>query len=173
MEKKQESISITGVSKVVEMTNIDINLLSEFIAKAKRSTFAEGSNKVESSRNNSIDFLFQEGDLTYRDSYFGSIYDIGQEIVWKKNTPVWGMNYMGGMNKDYKYLTSETFEFLKKCLKMVKPSLPFRGPEYFKEKNFEYVNKVDGDITRFSGYEKIFYNGIEIYQRVYHGGLIL
>ena len=154
------------------MTEIDVNALSEFLVKAKKSTFAKGGNKAEPSRKGSKDFLFQEGDLTYRDSYFGEIYDIGQEIVWQDNKPIWGMNYMGGMKEGYQHLAEQTFKFLKKCLRMVEPSMPFRGPKYYKEGDFEYFNKVEGDVTRFSGLEPILFKGKEIYRRIYHGGII-
>jgi len=55
------------------------------------------------------------------------------------------MNYMGGMKEGYQHLAEQTFKFLKKCLRMVEPSMPFRGPKYYKE---------------------------EIYRRIYHGGII-
>jgi len=172
MEKKQEFIFIMEDSKVIKMSNIDITILSEFLAKAKRSTFAEGDNQIESSRKGSIDFLFQEGDLTYRDSYFGGTYDIGQEIVWQNDKPIWGMNYMGGMKEGYQHLAKQTFKFLRRCLKLVDSSMPFRGPKNYQEGDFEYFNKIEGDITRFSGLEKISFKGEEIYRRIYHGGLI-
>ena len=55
---------------------------------------------------------------------------------------------------------------------MVISSMPFRGLKYYKERDFEYFNKVEGNITRFSGLERILFKGKEIYRRIYHGGLI-
>lgn len=154
------------------MLNIDPNVFSEFLARAKRSTFACGGYRTKPSGKGSIDFLFQENDLIYRDSYYGEIYDIGQEIVWYKDKPVWGMNYMGGMKEGYHYLAKQAFDFLKKCLKLVDPSMPFRGPKTYHEGDFKYSNEVEGDIAKFSGVEKIFFREEEIYIKIYHGGFI-
>ncbi|PIV12869.1 MAG: XRE family transcriptional regulator [Candidatus Nealsonbacteria bacterium CG03_land_8_20_14_0_80_36_12] len=151
----------------------DLEILSEFIAKAKRSTFAKSGEKAESSRVGSRDYLCQEGNLTYRDSYFGRVYDIGQEIVWEGDVPIWAMNYMGGMKEEYRHLSKDTFRFLRECLAQVDSSKPFRGPPSYKRDNFEYTNRADGDVTRFSGTERIFFEGEDIYERIYHGGLIL
>lgn len=152
---------------------IDLEALSKFIAVAKRTTFAEGGNTVASSRLGSEDYFYQEGNFTYRDSFFGSLYDIGQEIVWENSKPVWGMNYMGGMRREYEHLSRKSFEFLKECLKRVEERSPYRGPEEHKDGDLRYLNEVRGDISRFFGEEKIFFKGEEIYTRVYHGGLIL
>jgi len=156
-----------------KMSKININFLSKFLVKAKKATFAGGgSTKIESSRPKSIDYFFKEGALSYRDSYFGSNYDIVEEIVWNKDEPIWGMNYMGGMKKDSFHLSNKTFIFLKKCLSRLDESMPFRGPKYHKEGDFEYKNKFRGNVIRFSGSEKIFFKGEEIYEGIYHGGLI-
>ena len=160
------------VLKVIKMPDINIKIVAEFLVNAKKSTFAGGGYRAKSSRDGSVDFLFQQGDLTYRDSYFGGIYDIGQEIVWHKDKPIWGMNYMGGMKEEYIFFKKQTFEFLKKCLKLVDPSMPFRGPKYYQDGEFEYFNEIDGDITKFSGKERISLKGKKIYEKVYLGGFI-
>ncbi len=152
---------------------INTKELSEFIARAKRNTFATGGEKVASSKTASKDYLYKEGEFIYRDSYFGSRYDIGQEIVWRNDEPIWGMNYMGGMREGYEDLSKATFRFLKECLTLVDASMPFRGPELHQKGEFKYRNEVVGDVERFQGTERIFFRSDEIYERTYHGGLIL
>jgi len=151
---------------------LNLEKLSEFLVKAKRNTFAVKKNKTLSSRLNSEDYEFREGDFVYRDSFFGKKYDLGQEIVWFRKNPIWGMNYMGGMKNEFANLSKATFQFLRKCLERVDLSMPFRGPKEFKEEDFYYENNVIGEIVRFFGEEKIFFKGIEVYSRTYHGGLI-
>ena len=66
-----------------------------FLIKAKRNCYAAGMIPVSSTRKNSKDLHYSEGDLRYLDSYFGAERFLGQEVVWKKNREVWGMNYYG------------------------------------------------------------------------------
>ena len=42
-----------------------------------------------------------------------------------------------------------------------------------KEGDYEYINKVEGDITNFNGKEKIFYRDGEVFVQDYIGGLII
>ena len=55
-------------------------------------------------------------------------------------------------------------------MRQVVETRPFRGPEKFKEGDFEYVDKSQGDINMFRGVEKIFHKGQEVYRLYYHGG---
>ena len=103
---------------------MDLNKLSKFIVKAKINTYAsngEGGEKVLSDK--SKEFIFEEKDLKYRDRYFGSKSFIGEEIVFKKEKPIWGMNYYGGIISNN---TSEknAYNFLKEALKRVKENKP-------------------------------------------------
>ncbi|MBI4450480.1 hypothetical protein HY642_00770 [Candidatus Woesearchaeota archaeon] len=67
----------------------------------------------------------------------------------------------------------QTFAFLKKALQRVEASRPFRGPRYFVDGDFEYVDESEGDITRFKGIERIFFKGKEVFSQDYIGGLIV
>lgn len=86
------------------------------------------------------------------------------------------MSYSGGMKSEYYKNTSfaeKTFVFLKKVLSRVTEDMPFRGPKNFKEGDYEYVNKVEGDISNFKGHEVIFFKGKEVFSQDYIGGLIV
>ncbi len=51
--------------------------------------------------------------------------------------------------------------------------LVFRGPDYLKEEDYEYINKPEGDITNFRGRERILYKSEEVFTQDYIGGLVI
>lgn len=151
---------------------MDLNKLSKFLVKAKINTYAsngEGGEKVLLDK--SKEFTFKEKDLKYRDRYFGSKSFIGEEIVFKKEKPIWGMNYYGGIVSN-NTSEKEVYNFLKQALRKVKENKPFRGPNSFKENSFKYINKSKGSIESFFGEEKIYCRNKLVYKLNYHGGII-
>lgn len=156
--------------------DLNLELLAKFLVKAKVNTYAGDSKEIIPQRPAFRELGFVEGDWEYRDSYSGFYSAPGQEIVCHKGFPVWNMAYNGGMLKEYHgdfNFSKKTFEFLKKAIKLVGTKRPFRGPEYFKEGNFEYFDKSEGDITNFRGTERILYNGKKVFEQDYIGGLIV
>lgn len=141
--------------------------LLQFIIKAKRNTYADKNNQIESSRNGSVDFEYTENDYKYRDSYVGSKHFSGQEIVWNKDIPIWSMNYIGKV-------IDEPFsgDFLKNALKNNTNQMPYRGPEKYEEGDYVYLCNVDGGYDYFEGRELIFYKNKQIYELKFHGGII-
>jgi len=70
--------------------------LSKFLNESNKSTYANaGAPKTKSLRLGSEDYNYKKGDLTYHDTYFGARDFIGEEIVYKKEKPIWGANYFG------------------------------------------------------------------------------
>ncbi len=146
--------------------------LKEFIVNAKRAAFAGGGKKVLRS-DGSKTFTYAEGNLNYTDRYFGSMRDIGEELVWYKNMPIWGMNYFGGAFTNFRNMKSPTFKFLKNCLMLVEVNMPYRGPPALTEREFKYKNKVFGNFSMFRGTESIYYKNKKIYSKMYFGGDII
>lgn len=146
-----------------------ITELAEFLFKAKRSTFA-GKGKRTVTRMGYKKYSYRERNWKYIDIYYGSLKDIGQEIVWYKQKPFWGMNYFGGttINKELEGI----FDFLKECLYNLHLEFPIRGPSIWIHHPFLYVNLHRGDITNFKGTEYIFKKTQLIYTKLYHGGII-
>jgi hypothetical protein len=144
--------------------------LAEFLVNAKRNTYAAQKGRIESSRKHSIDFAYKEGDYYYTDSYFGSTYFSGEEIVYHNDLPVWSMNYYGKVL--IVKLPNGFGGFLKEALKKVGKEKPFRGPEKFINGGFRYECLADGGISFFSGTEYIYYNNKKIYKLKFHGGEI-
>lgn len=141
-----------------------------FIAAAKRNAYASaGEGGERALADGGKEFMFKRGDYTYRDIYYGSNPFIGEEIVWFKNKAVWGMNYCGRVVSKA-VLVKEVYSFLKSALKKVTADNPFRGPEKYKCGNFSYVNKFEGTINGFHGFERILHKEKIVYGLEYQGG---
>ena len=138
-----------------------------FLLRAKKSTYAAHGAEVPSSRPDSHDLTYAEGDLQYIDTYIGSLRFAGEEAVWERGVPIWSMNYCGRV-------TGQGFsgDFLKRALLLVPENAPFRGPAFYSEREMTYSCRVEGDVDWFQGYEEIRLSNQQIYECVYHGGRI-
>ncbi|MDD4662161.1 MAG: DUF5680 domain-containing protein [Candidatus Pacebacteria bacterium] len=147
---------------------MEIEKLEQFLKEAKRETYAnKNAEKVSSTRLNSEDYEFKKGDFLYHDTYFGKYDFIGEEIVYFKDNPSWGMNYCGYVLSE-EIDKEELYDFLKETL--MKGYL--RGQEVFEKNDWRYENTLEGDLKRFTGIETIFFNKVLVYKANYHGGLI-
>jgi hypothetical protein len=155
---------------------INLKNLAEFLVKAKCRTYAGDGKEIAPQRPGFNELEFKDGDWEYRDSYSGLYFAPGQEVVRFKGVPVWTMAYSGGMKPEYhgnRDFAEQVFSFLKQALLRVKESRPFRGPESFKDGEFEYVDASEGDITDFRGTEIILFRGKEVFRQNYIGGAIV
>jgi hypothetical protein len=153
--------------------NVDINEVQfvKFLIKAKQNTYAGSGVLSQASRTASKDLTFREGDWHYLDTYLGDFHFIGEEAVWYKQIPVWGMNYYGRMLVEK--IPPGFGEFLKSALLQVPPEMPFRGPEELIGSDFTYTCYVEGNLEGFRGREFIALKGKRIYQLYFHGGELL
>ena len=94
---------------------IDLKALCEFLIEAKKNSYAGEGARSPSKCILSKNYLYTKGDFRYEDQYFGEYLDVGEEIVWFKEIPVWGMGYRGGMFEEYRHLSEETFKVLRKA----------------------------------------------------------
>lgn len=138
-----------------------------FIVKAKKETYASKKGKVDSLRTGSHDYIFRDGEYTYCDSFFGSSFFSGQEIVYKKDQAIWSMNYYGQVLDDH-----FSGDFLKEALLQVNNEYPYRGIELYNKGEYTYTLAVEGNINSFSGHEKIYYRSDKIYECLFHGGML-
>ena len=113
------------------------------------------------------DLIYKDGDYMYYDTYFGAGKFAGEEALWIKGNPYWAMNYIGRV-------TGENFsgDFLKDALLRVPQDKPFRGPETYTDGDYSYHCEIEGDFNWFQGKEIITYKDSEIYECVFHGGLV-
>ncbi len=157
--------------------NIDLKKLADFLVNAKTRTYASGQNNNATPQRPNFDELeFKEGDWGYRDSYCGFFRAPGQEVVRFNGKPVWNMSYDGGMVKSFhndREFAKKTFGFLQKAMSRIDENKPFRGPEKFKEGDYEYNMKVDGGITDFKGIEKMLFKNKIVFIQNFMGGLII
>lgn len=162
LKEKEPCASIKDEIKKSENIN-----LKNFICKAKIETYAGKGNNITSSRTNSHDLQYREGDFCYLDTYLGGEQFIGEEAVWDKKKPIWSMNYIGRVLED-------TFsgDFLRECLLNVSLEYPYRGPLLYSSGDFTYHNKIVGSFEWFNGSEEIFYKKDKIYECIYHGGIV-
>jgi len=158
------------------MDDIDVVELKKFLLKANENGYAGDGNEVKAQRPGFEEIEYIDGDYKFRDSYTGSYFAPGQEIVYYKNKPIWAMAYAGGMNFKHhgdRKLAKDTFAFLKKALLQMDPEKPFRGPSFFKDGDFEYHSEVMGDVLDFAGSELINYQGNEVFSQNFIGGIVV
>ena len=146
--------------------------LKQFLVKAKISGYASGGEGSEQVLSDGCkELTFQEGELRYRDRYFGFSPFVGEEVVWRNDEVIWAMNYYGLVFED-DAPADQVYRFLGQAMQQVKEDRPFRGPGSWKGQDFEYVDESQGTVELFTGLERIFYRGKEIYRLNYHGGLV-
>lgn len=145
----------------------DYSNIIEFLVKAKKETYAGKGAQTSSSRINSHDYIYLDGDYMYYDTYLGGNKFAGEEAVWIQNRPFWCMNYAGRV-------IGENFsgDFLKEALMNVPSNKPFRGPDCFLNGDYAYESTANGDFEWFQGCESIAFQGTIIYQCCFHGGII-
>lgn len=144
--------------------------LKQFLIKAKMNSYSSGREAMNLP-DGSKELTFEENGFKYRDRYIGDNPFIGEEIVWQAGSVIWGMNYYGRV-VSVVVPANQIYQFLQKAMRQVKEDRPFRGPGTFKDQDFEYRDESHGDIVEFTGVERIFYEGQEVYRLDYHGGYV-
>ncbi|MFB6890656.1 DUF5680 domain-containing protein [Kitasatospora sp. NPDC056327] len=154
-------------------TGLSSDDLHGFVVRAKSATYAGGGGHVAPSRTNSHDLAYREGELVYRDSYFGGTDFLGQETVHLGDRPVWAMNYHGYLLTDD--ITAFTAgETVKAALTALYSEGRFLGGFRHTAGGFTYVDETTGSVDRFHGVEHILTAaGLRAYELRYHGGRIL
>lgn len=145
----------------------DIGEIIQFRLKASKNTYAARMNEVDSTRFDSHDFRYEEGQYAYHDTYVGGERFAGEEAIWKDGQAVYAMNYIGRVLKD-------TFsgDFLKEALLAANADMPYRGPEYYQAGEYVYKCRVSGDFSWYQGYEEIYCGGEKVYECCFHGGVM-
>jgi len=153
----------------------DLEKLALFLVKAKISTYASGSDEyvVTSALAVSHQLEYLEGNMLYRDIYYGGMHFIGMETVFRNELPIWGMCYYGGVlpNSDEQHIAGMP-PVLKAALRQIPLDAPYRGPRICQKDDYLYENIIDGDILSFHGTEIIGVQGQAIYRLRYSGGKV-
>ena len=146
--------------------------LNGFIVRAKLATYVGGGGKVSPSRPGSHDLFHEEGEWVYRDSYFGGTDFLGQEVVWRKEHPVWAMNYYGYILRPDLIDGARGAETIRRALSAMYGEGRFLGGFVFDGPYGKYVDVSDGDVSHFRGREEIHVGNVVAYALDYHGGLV-
>lgn len=137
----------------------------QFLCIAKK--HINNSVEVKDTESNAYDMQFSEGNLKYISKYHGKKQFIGEELLLRDDSPIWGMNYNGR-------IIGEVFSegFLKEALALVPKEYPYRGPMVYQNGQYKYHCIVNGELEWFQGYEEIFFEDIKIYECNFNGGYI-
>jgi hypothetical protein len=117
--------------------------LAAFLVEAHRNTYADkNAAKTVSTRLRPFDYRFERDDLVYHDTYFGMRDYIGEEIIYRRDVPIWGMNYYGiVLAKDAS--ESEVYDFLREALKQDCTGIePARGPRLYRNDRWTNGNSA-------------------------------
>jgi hypothetical protein len=158
------------------------NDLETFSRKGLEQCYLRG--KFESvpdpEREGFFEMVYEEGDWSYRDSFTGMFFSVGQEIVRYKGQPVWHCSYGGGIvieDKigDESFFLKELEPFLRESLIRKDPNSPYthRGPKNYVKGDWRYENNMEGDINKFNGLEHIYYKGQLVFYHTYFGSRII
>ena len=146
--------------------------VERFIVRAKQHTYIGNGPKLLPYRLGSSDLQFGEGDWTYHDSYFGESDFIGQEIVYWRKNPVWGMNYFGVILQYEKITAVAVGRMLRESLSLMYGEGRFLGGFEHLSGALTYMDHNEGNVQRLRGREQILLAGEVVYELVYHGGLL-
>ena len=159
------------------MNQISLPRLSEFLVDAKRNTYAgldDDATVLAPLLAGSKQLEYRDGDLSYRDIYFGMRFFVGQETVQTGADVIWSMSYAGGVAASVvdrnEFLA--VYAFLRQALLAIRGDRPFRGPPQFENESFRYVNTSSGDVAEFHGEEQISRAGVKVYGLRYQGGIV-
>ncbi len=151
---------------------LDTAVLAHFLLEAKLQGYASGDQtRLHKLDDGGLETVYKTGNLSYRDRWYRENQFIGHEVVHYQGKAVWGLNFFGATS-DNAEVPPGFPSFHKSALRHVPESAPFRGPAFYQEGEFVYINQVTGSIREFSGVERVFFRGQEIFKLVYHGGLL-
>lgn len=163
------------------MTKIDIDRLTGFIVNAKKIKYnlaLESGATVDDLQCREFDH--QDNEFLYMDKPLGKF--SGSEEVRRGATidspVIWTLQYHGNMRDIFSASeqASIAYTFLRSALLHLPEKLPLRGPPIYLlpagDSSWVYVNDLEGELTRFKGHEKIFFEGSEVCSGDYIGGLV-
>jgi Domain of unknown function (DUF5680) len=151
--------------------------LAAFLVEAKRHSYAgldDDATIAAPIVPGSKQLNYSDGEMRYRDIYFGMAFFVGQEVVTDQQRAIWSMSYAGGVSPDMtdRDKVLAVYGFLRQALRRVGDDRPFRGPSHFEQDGYRYVDMSEGELSEFHGIERIFRGGIPVYALRYSGGII-
>jgi hypothetical protein len=149
-----------------------LEMLEQFIVRAKQATYVGNGQELLPYRLGSKDLQFKGGDFVYHDSYLGESDFIGQEIVYYRRQSVWGQNYFGWILQPSKITSAQAGKMIKKSLSQLYNEGRFLGGFEYRDNALHYVDTNAGNTLSFHGIEYIYLGEELVYKLAYHGGLL-
>jgi hypothetical protein len=146
--------------------------LLPFLIRAKKATYVGNGDKATPSRPGAHDLTYNEGELTYRDSYFGGTDFIGQEVVWLRGQPIWSMCYYGYIVRPDLITPTQAGDIIKAALSQPQAQGRLLENLVFAQGVYVYEIASSGDVNHFKGREVIATQGELAYALDYFGGMI-
>lgn len=144
----------------------------DFLVAAKVQTYAAVNPAKTVLDDGAVELDFTQGDLLYRDRYYGGILFHGQEVVFLDNKPIWSMVYYG-YTPDAKQPSTKAIDLLKLALRSVPIDQPYRGPNCLQSDNLVYECRPSGTLACFEGEETIKAGNEVLIRLVFAGGWVL
>jgi hypothetical protein len=150
--------------------------LIHFLLHAKRQMCAHRGNEVgrPSLLPGSQEIEYYEAPFFYRNVSFGTNYMVGQETIYFREFPAWSMSFCGGVIPE-NIEAEETClitDFLRQALPLVTYERPYRGPQFYHQGLYRYLDSTQGNIIRFRGEEIIVRGDKRVYELRYGGGIL-
>jgi len=153
-------------------------LLARFLVEAKKRTYASGGSAsafaVVPLLVDSHQLEYRLDEMLYRDVYFGTSHFAGQEVVYKGETAVWSMCYVGGWTDELENEGEipQLATLLQAALRQVPVDTPFRGPTEYASGPYVYRNSVSGNLRLLRGEEAMSRGMTVLYRLNYAGGAV-
>lgn len=150
----------------------DLKSLQQFLIDSNKAGYAGGEEKKWIKEpDGSTTIPYEKDRFKSHDNFFGGEPYGGRVVVFYDNKPVWMMVYYGWVAETAD--TNNVYSILREALMHMPEDAPFRGPREYKSGNLTYTNEWQGDVSRYSGEEKIVdAKGEVVYQANYRGGLV-
>jgi hypothetical protein len=150
------------------MSKIEKARLVQFLTKARAETYsADDETRICRLEEGGQEASFEEGELSYRDRWYGGAHFTGIELVWQARQPIWSMTFHGMTLSE---VSTDFPHFHKRALRRMPVEAPFRGPAFHREGELVYVNDWTGSIDAFRGAERMFQSDREVFRLEYQGG---
>jgi hypothetical protein len=150
---------------------MDLQELERFIVVAREHTALGKGRRPPPERPGAMEIVYREGGLVYRDSYFGGNRLIGQEIVRRAGTVVWGMSYLMVIH-ELPLAGSEVAGFMQRARLARYREHRLLGSYDFQERGLHYKDRNEGDLHLFHGETQILYREDPILWMYYRGGTV-
>jgi hypothetical protein len=149
-----------------------LEALARYLVKAKLQGYASGDERrIQHLADGGQEVRSEEDGFVYQDRWYGGDRFSGEELVWHQGRPLWSMNFYGATLPG-RPVPGGFPAFHKAALRRATVDAPLRGPAFYREGDFVYVNTWTGSLEEFSGVERVFFGDTEIFRLSYHGGTL-